>query len=148
MPLRSPLSHLVAWLEKAFGAYRPSWISMRPWIWPWPVDADLTPPGSPPVYIPHTHHIFAETREMFAAAGLDTFHFSTFEFPPPQAALSQRLDGMGERGQRMVDVLERVAQATPLVNRLGGHVLVLSRKQRPPVAPLPPPGTWPGPFSD
>lgn len=148
VPLRSPMSHLFAWLEKAFGAYRPELISMRPWIWPWPVDDDLTPEGSPPVYIPHTHHIYAQTRDMFAAAGLDTFHFSTFEFPPPQAVLSQRLDKMGEFGQQAVDVLERVAQATPLVNRLGGHLLMISRKNRPPVAPAPPPGIWPGPFSD
>jgi hypothetical protein len=148
VPLRSPLSHLFAWLEKALGAYRADLISLRPWIWPWPVDADLLPEGSPPVYLPHTHHIYAQTREMFAAAGLDAFHFSTFEFPPPQAALAQRLDAMGERGQRIVDVIEKVAQATPLVRRLGCHMLVLARKERAPVAPSPPPGTWPGPFSD
>ena len=148
LPLRSPLSHLFAWLEKAFGAHRPGLISLRPWIWPWPVDADLLPEGSPPVYLPHTHHIFGETKQLFAAAGLDAFHFSTFEFPPPQAALSQRLDAMGDRGKQAVDVLERVAQAVPLVNRLGCHMLVLSRKQRDRVAEVPPPGTWPGPFSD
>ena len=148
VPLRSPLSHLFAWVEKALGAYRKDLISLRPWVWPWPVDADLLPEGSPPVYLPHTHHIYDETRAMFSAAGLDPFHFSTFEFPPPQATLAQRLDAMGETGRRIVDVIERAAQATPLVNRLGCHMLVLSRKERPPVAPVPPPGVWPGPFSD
>jgi ubiquinone/menaquinone biosynthesis C-methylase UbiE len=147
VPLRSPLSHLFAWLEKAFGAHRPSLISLRPWVWPWPVDKELLPPGSPKVFLPHTHHIFGETREMFAAAGLDSFHFSTFEFPPPQAATAQWLDKRGEIGRRAVDVLESVCQALPLVNRLGCHLFVLARKARPPVAPEPPPGVWPGPFS-
>ena len=112
------------------------------------MDDDLTPDGAPPVYVPHTHHIYAQTRDMFAAAGLDTFHFSTFEFPPPQAALSRRLDALGELGQQTVDVLERVAQATPFVNRMGCHLLMISRKVRAPVSATPPPGIWPGPFSD
>lgn len=147
VPLRSPLSHPFAWLEKAFGAHRPELISLRPWIWPWAVDAEILPPGSPEVYLPHTHHIFGETRQLFAAAGLETEHFSTFEFPPPQSATATWLDRRGEAGRRIVDVIERVAQATPLVRRLGCHLLVVSRKQRPPVAAEPPAGVWPGPFS-
>ena len=147
VPLRSPLSHLFAWLEKAFGAYRPALISRRPWIWPWPVDAALLPPGSPKVYLPHTHHIFGETKELFAAAGLDTEHFSTFEFPPPQAASASWLDKRGAWGRRTVDLIDVVAQRTPLVNRMGCHMLTVARKVRPPVAPTPPPGVWPGPFS-
>lgn len=148
VPLRSPLSHLGAWIEKALGAHRPDLISLRPWVWPWPVDADILPDGSPPVYLPHTHHIFGETKELFAAAGLDTFHFSTFEFPPPQAASARWLDARGPAGQRAVDALEALCQAVPLLNRMGCHVLVVSRKARPPVAASPPPGVWPGPFSD
>jgi ubiquinone/menaquinone biosynthesis C-methylase UbiE len=148
VPLRSPLSHLFAWLEKALGAHRPELISLRPWVWPWPVDKDLLPPGSPRVYLPHTHHIFGETRQLFAAAGLDTFHFSTFEFPPPQSKLAAFLDSKGEAGRRAVDMLETVAQATPLVRLLGCHMFVLSRKQRAPIAPTPPRGVWPGPFSN
>lgn len=148
VPCRSPHSHLFAWLEKAFGAYRPSLISLRPWVWPWPVDRELLPPDAPDVYLPHTHHIFGETREMFAAAGLDAFHFSTFEFPPPQATTAVWLDHRGALGRRAVDVIERVCQATPLLNRLGCHVLVMSRKVREPVAAQPPPGVWPGPFSE
>jgi ubiquinone/menaquinone biosynthesis C-methylase UbiE len=147
VPLRSPLSHLFAWLEKAFGAYRPELISLRPWVWPWPVDADLLPEGSPPVYLPHTHHIFGETRELFRAAGMEPFHFSTFEFPPPQSELAQRLDRAGEKGRRAVDVIEATARAIPLVDRLGCHVFVLSRKTGPPIAAMPPSGVWPGPFS-
>src|SRR3954468_23978573 len=69
VPLRSPVSHLFAWLEKAFGAYHPRLISLRPWVWPWPVDADLVA-GDGRVFLPHTHHIYAETRDMFAAAGM------------------------------------------------------------------------------
>jgi SAM-dependent methyltransferase len=147
VPLRSPLSHLFAWLEKALGAEHPSLISLRPWVWPYPVDRELLPEDSPDVYLPHTHHIMAETREMFAAAGLDTFHWSTFEFPPPQAASSVWLDKRGVTGQQIVDVVEKIAQRTPIVRRLGCHVLMVARKTRDPVSATPPPGIWPGPFS-
>lgn len=147
VPLRSPVSHLFAWLEKAIGATHPTLISLRPWIWPDPVDSDLLPPGSPPAYIPHTHHIFGETRDLFAAAGLTTFSWSTFEFPPPQAASVAWLERRGEIGERVVNVIEAVAQRTPLVRRLGCHLFMLARKDRHPVANTPPPGLWPGPFS-
>jgi ubiquinone/menaquinone biosynthesis C-methylase UbiE len=146
-PLRSPLSHLFAWLEKALGAYRPKLISLRPWIWPEPVDPTLFSPGAPPVYIPHSHHIYAETRDLFRAAGLETFHFSTFEFPPPQSSTAAWLDSRGPAGRKAVDMLEVAARRTPLVKRLGCHLFMLSRKVAPPVAPGPPPGVWPGPLS-
>jgi ubiquinone/menaquinone biosynthesis C-methylase UbiE len=148
VPLRSPLSHLFAWLEKAFGATHPSLISLRPWTWPYPVDRAILPDDSPDVYVPHTHHIMAETRAMFAAAGLDTFRWSTFEFPPPQAATSSWLDKQGEWGQKTADAIEWVAQHTPLVRRLGCHVFMRARKVREPVSAAPPPGVWPGPFSN
>jgi ubiquinone/menaquinone biosynthesis C-methylase UbiE len=147
MPLRSPLSHLFAWIEKALGAEHPSLISLRPWVWPEPVDRDLLPEDSPDVYVPHTHHIMAETRDMFSAAGLDTFEWSTFEFPPPQAASSVWLDKQGAVGRKIVDVVEKVAQRTPVVRRLGCHVFMRARKTREPVSTTPPPGIWPGPFS-
>ncbi len=147
VPLRSPLSHLFAWLEKAYGAEHPTLISLRPWVWPEAVHRDLLPEGSPDVYLPHTHHIMAETRAMFRAAGLDTFTWSTFEFPPPQAASAQWLDRRGAPGRKAVDVLERVAQRTPLLWRLGCHVFMGARKVAAPVSPTPPPGVWPGPFS-
>ena len=147
VPLRTPLSHMFAWLEKAIGADHPELISLRPWVWPYPVDRDLLPEGSPDVYLPHTHHIQAQTRAMFAAAGLETFRWSTFEFPPPQAASAQWLDGRGAAGRRIVDAIEWVAQRTPVVRRLGCHVFMLSHKTGDPVAPTPPPGVWPGPFS-
>lgn len=146
VPLRSPLSHWPAWIEKALGATRPSWISRRPWVWPEPVDPELCPPGSGPVYLPHTHHIFGETEQLFAAAGMDTVRWSTFEFPPPQAALSAFLEGRGAAGRRVVDAIEWLAVRTPVVRRLGCHLLVVTRKARP--APAgPPAGVWPGPFS-
>ena len=148
VPLRSPLSHLFAWIEKALGATWPRLISYRPWVWPWPVSADLLPPGSPKVYLPHTHHIQGETRAMFAAAGLETFRWSTFEFPPPQSATARWLDGKGDAGRRVVDVIETAARRTPVVRRLGCHLYMHARKTGPSVAPEPPPGTWPGPFSD
>ena len=44
------------------GATRPSLISLRPWAWPYPVDEDLVPEGVGPVHLPHTHHIYEETR--------------------------------------------------------------------------------------
>ena len=147
VPLRSPLSHLFAWLEKAFGAENPKLISLRPWVWPEAVHRDLLPEGSPDVYLPHTHHIMAETRAMFAAAGLDTFAWSTFEFPPPQAVSAQWLDKRGAAGRKAVDLLEALAQRTPLVWRLGCHVFMRARKISDPVSPTPPPGVWPGPFS-
>jgi ubiquinone/menaquinone biosynthesis C-methylase UbiE len=148
VPLWSPLTHLFAWLEKAFGAYHPSLISRRPWVWPHKMDRSILPPDAPDVWLPHTHHIYGETRAMFAAAGLDAFHFSTFEFPPPQAKLSAWLDQRGETGKRAVDAIEAVCTSLPLVKRLGCHMFVLARKARPPVAPTPPAGVWPGPFSE
>jgi SAM-dependent methyltransferase len=147
VPLRSPLTHLFAWLEKAFGATRPGLISLRPWVWPQPIDPELAAPGSPPVYLAHTHHIYGETRALFARAGLATVRWSTFEFPPPQAATSARLERWGAAGRRTVDVIEAVARRVPLVRRLGCHLMVVARKEGPPAAPAPPPGVWPGPFS-
>jgi ubiquinone/menaquinone biosynthesis C-methylase UbiE len=147
VPLRSPVSDLFAWLEKGIGATHPSLISLRPWVWPEAVHESLTPPGSGPVYVPHTHHIYAQTRDLFAAAGLTTFWWSTFEFPPPQAASVAWLDRHGEFGKRTVDAIEAVAQRTPFVRRLGCHLFMLARKDRVPVEPQPPAWVWPGPFS-
>ena len=147
VPLRSPLSHLFAWIEKAVGADHPAVISHRPWVWPTPVDPELLPPGSPPVYLPHTHHIQAETRALFAAAGLITFKWTTFEFPPPQAATARWLEQRGESGQRVVDAIEAVATRLPAVRRLGCHLFMRARKDGAPTAAAPPAGVWPGPFS-
>jgi ubiquinone/menaquinone biosynthesis C-methylase UbiE len=147
MPLRGPQSHLFAWIEKALGADRPSLISLRPWIWPEPVDPELLPEGSPEIYLPHTHHIQEETRRMFAAAGMETFHWSTFEFPPPQSATAGWLERRGAPGRRTVDVIEWASQRTPLVRRLGTHLFMLARKTGEPVATQPPAGIWPGPLS-
>ena len=148
VPLRSPLSHLFAWVEKALGANHPSWISLRPWAWPEAVDRDLLPEGSPDVYLPHTHHIHEQTRQMFAAAGLEAVRWSTFEFPPPQSRTAAWLERHGDSGKRMADVIEFIAQHTPLVRRLGTHIFMISRKTAPPVAPRPPVWVWPGPQSD
>jgi SAM-dependent methyltransferase len=147
VPLRSPLSHLFAWIEKAIGADHPVLISRRPWVWPAPVDPELLPEGSPPVYLPHTHHIQAETRALFAAAGLNTFKWTTFEFPPPQAATTAWLEQRGDAGKRVVDAIEAMATRVPGVRRLGCHLFMRARKEGAPVAPSPPPGVWPGPFS-
>lgn len=149
MPLRSPLSHPFAWVEKMLGADHPRLISLRPWVWPDPVDRELLglPAGAPDVYVPHTHHIQAETRRLFSAAGLETVSWSTFEFPPPQSATSAWLESKGERGRRVVDRFEAVAVRTPGLRRLGSHLLMEARKTGPPVAPSPPRGVWPGPFS-
>lgn len=147
MPGRSPLTHLFAWVEKALGAKRPGLISLRPWVWPQPIDPALATPGSPPVHLAHTHHIYGETKELFARAGLATFEWSTFEFPPPQSVTSARLERSGRAGRRIVDVIEAVARRAPLLRRLGCHLMMVSRKVGPPVAATPPPGVWPGPFS-
>ena len=147
VPLRSPVSHLFAWIEKAVGADHPALISRRPWVWPVPVDSELLPAGSAPMYVPHTHHIQAETRALFAAAGLTTFRWSTFEFPPPQAATTAWLERRGEVGRRVVDAVEAVATRTPGVRRLGCHLFMRARKERTPIASAPPAGSWPGPFS-
>ena len=147
MPLRSPLTHLFAWGEKVLGFHRPRLISSRPWVWPDPVDAALLPPGSGPVHLPHTHHIQAETAALLAAAGLRRVDVSTFEFPPPQARTTALLERLGEPGRRVVDVVEAVATRVPLVDRLGCHLMMVATKSGPPVAPAPPPGVWPGPFS-
>jgi SAM-dependent methyltransferase len=146
MPLHSPLSHLFPWLEKAIGFRHDRLVSFRPWVWPWPVDADLLPAEAPPVYLPHTWHLQAETRRMLAAAGLETFHASTFEFPPPQSRTASWLQGRGTVGEHAVDVLEAVATRTPLLSRLGCHLIMLARREPGPV-PARPAGIWPGPFS-
>jgi len=148
VPLRSPLSHVFAWIEKGIGASMPRLISYRPWVWPEKVHEDLLPPGSGDVYLPHTHHIAAETKAMFAAAGLDTIRWRTFEFPPPHSRMARRLEAMGAAGRSTADVIEGVARATPLVRRLGTHLFIEAKKMREPVAPTPPAGVWPGPFSD
>jgi hypothetical protein len=83
---------------------------------------------------------------MFAAAGLETIEAASFEFPPPQSRTARWLDGEGERGRKLADLLEAVCQATPLVNRLGCHLMMVARRV-PGGSPTPPPGIWPGPFS-
>jgi ubiquinone/menaquinone biosynthesis C-methylase UbiE len=148
VPLRSPLSHLFAWGEKAVGADHPSLISLRPWIWPERVDPTLLPADVGAVYLPHTHHIQGETRRLFAAAGLTTFAWSSFEFPPPQSATARWLDAKGEWGRQAVDLIEAVARRTPVLRRLGCHLLMEARKTGEPVAAAPPAGVWPGPFSN
>jgi ubiquinone/menaquinone biosynthesis C-methylase UbiE len=147
MPLVAPTTNPLAWIEQALGAYRRKLISRRPWIWPDAVDASLLPDGSPPVYLPHTWHIQDETRELLAAAGLVVTTFSTFEFPPPESATAAFLERRGAAGRRVVDVIELVFRRIPLVNRLGCHLLLIALKEGDPVAQVPPPGLWPGPFS-
>jgi len=147
VPLRSPLSQPLAWVEKALGAQIPALISHRPWVWPEKVDPQLLPDGSGDVYVPHTHHIPAETKRLFLAAGLSTVKWSTFEFPPPHSRTAHVLERMGATGRRGADVIEAAARAIPLVRRLGTHLLLVARKTSAPVAPAPPSGVWPGPFS-
>jgi SAM-dependent methyltransferase len=147
VPLRSPLSHLFAWIEKALGAKHPELISNRPWVWPEKVDRELLPDGVEDVYLPHTHHIQAETSRMFEAAGLETTRWLTFEFPPPQSATAAWLDNRGSLGRRTADAIEWVARRTPIVRRLGTHLFMVARKSGDAVAPDAPPDVWPGPFS-
>jgi len=146
MPLRFPLSDPFAFVEKAVGFRHDRLISHRPWVWPWPVERSILPPDAPDVWMPHTWHKQAETSRMFAAAGLQTIHAGTFEFPPPQSRSAKWFDSRGALGRRLVDVLEAVCQATPGVNRLGCHVLMVAERVEG-GAPTPPPGIWPGPFS-
>jgi 2-polyprenyl-3-methyl-5-hydroxy-6-metoxy-1,4-benzoquinol methylase len=147
VPLASPLSQPLAWVEKAIGADVPALISHRPWIWPEKVDRSLLPEGSPDVYLPHTHHIPAETKRMLDAAGLSTLTWSSFEFPPPHSRTARVLEKMGAAGRACADVIEALAQHTPLMRRLGTHLFLIAKKTGAPVAASPPPGVWPGPFS-
>jgi SAM-dependent methyltransferase len=146
MPLRFPLSDPFAFLEKAIGFHHDTLISHRPWVWPEPVDPQVLPPGTPTTWVPHTWHKQAETRRMFAAAGLETVEASTFEFPPPQSRLARRLDRGGESATQLVDLLESVCQATPLINRLGCHLMMVARRTASGVSATPV-GIWPGPFA-
>jgi ubiquinone/menaquinone biosynthesis C-methylase UbiE len=147
MPLYSPTSHLFPWLEKALGFRNDKLISHRPWVWPAQVAVAQLPDGTERgVFLPHTWHKQAETRRMFAAAGLETFHASTFEFPPPQSKTSRWLSDRGDNGKRVGDVIEAVCTRLPLINRLGCHVFMVARRVEG-GAPTPPPGIWPGPFS-
>ena len=147
MPLTPPTANPLAWLAQALGAYDERFISMRPWIWPDAVDATLLPPGTPPVYLPHTWHIQAQTRRMFSAAGIEVTHFSTFEFPPAESKTAQLLESRGAQGRQLVDIIEAVCRNTPLVSRLGAHLFLVAEKRAQPPAEIPP-GIWPGPFSE
>ena len=146
MPLTPPTANPLAWLGQALGAYDERLIAMRPWIWPDAVDATLLPPGTPPVYLPHTWHIQAQTRRMLSAAGIEVTHFSTFEFPPAESKTAQLLESRGAQGRQLVDVIEAVCRNTPLVSRLGAHLFLVAEKRAQPPATIPP-GIWPGPFS-
>src|SRR5260370_12107764 len=72
LPLRSPLTHAFAWIEKALGADHPSLISLRPWVWPQPVDRALLPDDSSDVYLPHTPHTAADTPTLLQPAGMSS----------------------------------------------------------------------------
>lgn len=146
MPLRFPLSDPLAFLEKAIGFNHDRLISHRPWVWPEPVDPTLLPAGTPTTWLPHTWHKQGETRRMLAAAGLETVGASSFEFPPPQSRLARRLDKAGRVGRVSVDAIETACQATPLVNRLGCHLMMVARRTQ--TRSALPTGIWPGPFSD
>jgi hypothetical protein len=145
MPCISPLKNPLAWAEKALGATRPELISLRPWAWPGPVAEELLPPGVERMHLPHTHHIYEETRRLFGAAGLDTFRWSTFEFPPPQSRTDQWLEARGAQGTQLVDVIERVCGAIPIVDRLGCHLFMQCRKIGPPASAGELAALWPGP---
>jgi SAM-dependent methyltransferase len=145
MPCTSPVKNPLAWVEKALGATRPELISLRPWAWPGPVEEDLLPPGVDRMHLPHTHHIYEETRRLFAAGGLETIRWSTFEFPPPQSRTDQWLEGRGETGTQIVDVIERICRQIPLVDRLGCHLLMVCRKVGPAASAADLAALWPGP---
>ncbi len=147
VPLRSPLSHLLPWAEKALGATHPRLISLRPWVWPEPVEQVSIDGTLTEIYVPHTHHIQAETTSLFAAAGLSRIRWSTFEFPPPQSATAKALEARGELGRQAVDMIEAVARRLPMIKRMGCHLMMTARKTGPAVAAQPPQGIWPGPFS-
>jgi 2-polyprenyl-3-methyl-5-hydroxy-6-metoxy-1,4-benzoquinol methylase len=146
MPLRFPLSDPGAFIEKAVGFKRDRLISHRPWVWPEPVSSAVLEEGVNAAWVPHTWHKQGETRRMFAAAGLETTSATTFEFPPPQSRTAAWFDRHGERGQRLVDVLERICTSIPFVNRLGCHLMRVAKRTDGGL-PAPPPGIWPGPFS-
>ena len=142
MPARSPLAHPFVWVEKIIGFRHPGALSGRTWRWPVPVDASLSSVDGP-VYFPHTHHIAGETIAMLWAAGLDVIAVSTFGFPP----LDSLTDRWLRRRPRIASTIERTCRATPLVRRLGDHLVLVARKAREP-ASASPRGVWPGPMSD
>jgi SAM-dependent methyltransferase len=142
MPARSPLAHPFLWIEKLIGFRYPGALSGRSWRWPVPVDANLGA-GDGPVYFPHTHHIAGETIAMLDAAGLETISVATFGFPPLGSHLEQWL----RRRPRLAAAIERTCSATPLVRRLGDHVVLVARKARQPALGSPR-AVWPGPLSE
>lgn len=146
MPLRFPLSDPLAFAEKALGFRHDRLISHRPWVWPEPVSAIVLDDQPTPAWVPHTWHKQAETRRMFSAAGLQTVQASTFEFPPPQSRTARWFDRRGAAGTWIVDRLESICAHTLLLNRLGCHLMMVARRTDG-GTPAPPPGIWPGPFS-
>lgn len=147
MPLRFPLSDPLAYAEKAIGFRRDRLISHRPWVWPEPVSETVLDGRRMPAWVPHTWHKQEETRRMFAAAGLKTVRATSFEFPPPQSRSARWLDARGAAGRWLVDRIEWVCSHLPFVNRLGCHLLMVATRVEG-GAPEPPPGIWPGPFSE
>jgi ubiquinone/menaquinone biosynthesis C-methylase UbiE len=145
MPCISPLKNPFAWVEKALGATRPDLISLRPWAWPASVEEELLPPGVDRMHLPHTHHIYEETRRLFEAGGMETFRWSTFEFPPPQSKTDQLLEARGDTGKKVVDIIETICRGIPMVDRLGCHLFTQSRKVRPPASAAELAALWPGP---
>ena len=86
-------------------------------------------------------------RRAFDAAGhRDRRVIGVARFTNPDG--ERWLNDRGETGQQVVDLIEAVCQRLPIVRRLGCHLFMVARKARPPVAPTPPAGVWPGPFSD
>lgn len=147
VPLHSPLTHLFVWIERAVGSVVPSIVSRRPWVWPEPVNPRSLETGSPPMFVPHTHHIQGETRRLFAAAGLETLRWGSFEFPPPQSAMARWLEQRGAPGRAVVDLIEAAAQRVPVLRLMGAHLLMVAEKRSARTLPTPPPGIWPGPLS-
>lgn len=145
VPLATPLRRPGLWAERALAVRVPAALSYRAWVWPQPVDAELTD-GGEPAYVPHTHHIAAELRGLLEAAGLRVVTMSTFEFPPPHSRTAALLARGGGPGLRAADAIERAARAAPLLRWMGTHLFVVAARGAS-VPAAPPAAVWPGPFS-
>ncbi|MGB2939364.1 MAG: class I SAM-dependent methyltransferase [Candidatus Dormiibacterota bacterium] len=135
MPEVSPLVDPLTWGERLLGRWRPGVLSFRNITWHEPInDPDDPLPRDAPTYVPHVHFAFAELRDLAQDAGFDVVAAGSFEYPAPQSVaaawLRRVVDASPRLGYALADTLEATIAATPGLNLMGTHHLIVLRKVR------------------
>jgi SAM-dependent methyltransferase len=137
MPELSPFADPLTWLERMISYRWPAALAFRNLTWMDPINDPADPlPREAPTYAPHQHLAAAELRRFGTDAGLEVIASSTFEFPVPQAATTERLrrliDWNPALGRAVVDTIERFCALAPGIRLLGTHNLLVLRKKAEP----------------